>query len=170
MFLARARWFDVETSRYIYGFVGKYAQGNEPDHQMPYLYNYTKEYWKTAQTVRRIISLRFDDTPDGLPGNEDAGQMSAWYIFSCLGFYPICPGSGEYALGVPAVKEAIITLDRDKKLIIRMKGKYRQGKYVQQALFNGKPLKSPFITHEQLTGGGELLFIVGENPNPLWTR
>ena len=162
LFQTRARWFDVETSRYIYGFIGKYAQGNEPDQQMPYLYDYADRPCKTAKTIRRIMALRYHDTPDGLPGNEDAGQMSAWYIFSSLGFYPVCPGSGKYVLGVPAAKKTIIDLGHNKKLIIRMKGKFTKSACVTKVFFNKKSLKSPFIKHKRIMQGGELLFVVGK--------
>ncbi len=158
LFRTKAKWFDAETSRYIYGFVGKYAQGNEPDHHVPFLYAWTGVPWKSVQTVREIMIRRYDDTPDGLPGNEDAGQMSAWYLFASLGFYPVCPGSGNYVLTLPAVQKAVIDLGREKKLTIRVQGSPDAEK-AKKIFFNGRELRHPFIAHRDLMKGGELLFV-----------
>jgi len=159
LFVSKVRWFDAETYRYIYGFVGKYAQGNEPDHHMPWAFAFTARPERSIPVIRRILQFRYDDTPDGLPGNEDAGQMSAWYIFATLGLYPLCPGSGEYALSLPMVPKAEIRLENGKTLTIRLEGDPGKAGKVREVRFNGRRLPRPFISHRELMEGGELLFL-----------
>ncbi|MGK6350097.1 GH92 family glycosyl hydrolase [Parapedobacter sp. DT-150] len=144
------------------GFIGKYGHGDEPSHQMPYLYNYGGQPWKTQALVREVMQTFYADTPDGLVNNEDCGQMSAWYIFGALGFYPFCPGDNQYTLGSPLFEEAVIHLGGGKRFVITAAQASNKNKYVQQARINGVPLQRPFIGHEDIQHGGKLEFTMGE--------
>ncbi|WP_353197117.1 GH92 family glycosyl hydrolase [Parapedobacter defluvii] len=145
------------------GFIGKYGHGDEPSHQMPYLYNYGGQPWKTQALVRQVMDTFYSDMPDGLVNNEDCGQMSAWYIFGALGFYPFCPGDNQYTLGSPLFEEAVIHLDGDKTFTITAKNASGKNKYVQRAHINGFHLEQPFIRHEDIQSGGRLEFVMGEH-------
>ncbi len=147
------------------GIIGNYVHGNEPGHHIAYLYNWTNEPWKTQSRVRMIMETMYGAAPDGLCGNDDAGQMSAWYIFSALGFYPVCPGSAEYALGSPLVKEAVIHFENGNTLNIMAQHQSSENVYVEKVYFNGMELQSSFINHFELMKGGELLFIMSPNPD-----
>jgi len=140
------------------GIIGNYVHGNEPSHHVAYLYDYTDQQWKTQERVRMILKRMYKPTPDGLGGNDDAGQMSAWYIFSALGFYPVAPGSVEYALGSPSVNGATIKLENGKIFTIIVKNQNDTNVYIQKVELNGKVLSSPFITHDDIMNGGELVF------------
>jgi predicted alpha-1,2-mannosidase len=146
----------------ITGLIGQYAQGNEPSHHMAYLYNFTGRWDKTQDLVHRICTEFYKNSPDGLIGNEDCGQMSAWYIMSALGFYPLCPGSGEYILGTPLFDAATIHLDNGKTFRIIAKRPTPASWKSSSALLNGKQLQRTLITHAQLLGGGELVFDMKE--------
>ncbi|WP_266206063.1 GH92 family glycosyl hydrolase [Pontibacter kalidii] len=147
------------------GIIGNYVHGNEPSHHVAYLYNWTDAPWKTQERVRMILKAMYKPTVDGLGGNDDCGQMSAWYIFSALGFYPVAPGSEQYAIGSPAVKEASINLENGKTFTIRTKNQSDRNVYVQRMELNGKPLNRSFLTHSELANGGELTFYMGAKPN-----
>ena len=134
----------------------RYWHGNEPCHQIAYMYDYIGEHAKAVGAVRGILRDEYRNTPGGLSGNDDAGQMSAWYIFSCLGFYPVCPGDGKYALAAPAFEEIVINLEGGKRLLIRNRDTSAAGYIVK---FNGRRLRRPFISHSRLMRGGELEFI-----------
>jgi predicted alpha-1,2-mannosidase len=149
----------------VSGMIGQYVHGNEPSHHIPYLYNYAGQPWKTQEKVRQILTGLYSDQPDGLPGNEDCGQMSAWYIFSALGFYPVNPASGKYDLGIPLFKQAEIQLDPQKKFTIIAKNYSPDHPYVKSVFLNGTIHKDPFITHEQIMQGGTLEFELAEQPN-----
>jgi len=146
------------------GIIGNYVHGNEPGHHIAYLYNYANQPWKTQSRVRMIMETMYGAAPNGLCGNDDAGQMSAWYIFSALGFYPVCPGSPEYALGSPLVKEATIYLENGKTLHILAKNQSAKNVYVKKVLLNGKTLSAPFVNHLDLIRGAELEFVMSANP------
>ncbi|MCW3462938.1 GH92 family glycosyl hydrolase [Chitinophaga nivalis] len=146
------------------GIIGNYVHGNEPSHHVAYLYNYTGYPWKTQERVRMILKKMYHPGPDGLGGNDDCGQMSAWYIFSTLGFYPVCPGSDQYALGSPAIDKATLQLENGKSLVIKVKNQGDKNVYVQRVLLNGQPLREPFITHADMMRGGELTFFMGAKP------
>lgn len=146
------------------GVMGNYIHGNEPGHHIPYLYNYTAHPWKTGLKVEKILKTFYRNSPSGLCGNDDCGQMSAWYIFSSLGFYPICPGSTEYALGKPAFKEINLRLENGSNIHIVTRNFHADKPYVQQVLLNGKPLSTPFIHHSDLKDGAQLEFIMGKSP------
>lgn len=142
------------------GIIGNYVHGNEPSHHDAYLYDWTDKPWKTQEKIRLILPKMYKPTPDGLGGNDDTGQMSAWYIFSSLGFYPVAPGSDQYAIGSPAVDHAVINLESGKKFTINVKNQSAKNVYVQQILLNGKPLNSWFISHADIMNGGEIEFVM----------
>ena len=139
------------------GIIGLYVHGNEPGHHIPYLYNWTGHPEKTQERVRMICNTMYANAPDGLCGNDDCGQMSAWYIFSALGFYPVCPGSDEYALGSPLVKSAEIDLGDGKTLKIIILNQSIENVHIKEVILNGKKLDSPFVKHSDLIGGGEMV-------------
>ncbi len=146
------------------GIIGSYVHGNEPGHHIPYLYNWTEKQYKTQARVRMIMETMYDPTVDGLCGNDDAGQMSAWYIFSSLGFYPVTPGSPYYALGSPLVKEAIIHLDNGKTLTITAKNQSKENVYVNSVSVNGIILEGTLLSHNEIMNGGRIIFEMSDKP------
>ena len=140
------------------GIIGMYVHGNEPGHHIPYLYNRTGMPWKTQERVRMIMDRMYTNETNGLCGNDDCGQMSAWYIFSALGFYPVCPGSDRYELGSPLVKEAAIKLDNGKIFKVKTVNQSDSNIYVDKVSLNGKNLDRLYITHPEILRGGELVF------------
>jgi len=146
------------------GIIGNYVHGNEPSHHVAYLYNWTKQPWKTQERVRMILKKMYHVGPDGLGGNDDCGQMSAWYIFTTLGFYPVCPGSDQYALGSPAMEQATLQLENGKTFTIAAKDQSDKNVYVQKVVLNGRTLTQPFISHADIMNGGELTFYMGAKP------
>ena len=144
------------------GIIGNYVHGNEPSHHVAYLYNFTDEPWKTGQRIRQILPMQYKNTPDGLGGNDDAGQMSAWYVFSTLGFYPIAPASDQYWLGSPAIDGAVLTLENGKTFTVKTVNQSDKNVYVQKVLLNGKPLNRRYITHEEIMNGGEITFYMSD--------
>ncbi|MEO1485549.1 MAG: GH92 family glycosyl hydrolase [Bacteroidota bacterium] len=152
----------------ISGLIGQYAHGNEPSHHIAYMYNTAKKPWKTQFWVREILDTQYSTQPDGLSGNEDCGQMSAWYVFSAIGFYPMNPASGQYELGSPIFEKAQIALSDTKNFTIEAPNTSSVNKYIQSVQLNGKPLQRTFITHEELMAGGTLEFEMGPEPNKNW--
>jgi hypothetical protein len=152
----------------ITGLIGQYAHGNEPSHHIAYLYNYTGQPWKTQARVRQIMDQFYKAEPDGLIGNEDCGQMSAWYILSAAGFYPVTPGSQTYAIGSPLFPELRFNLENGKSFVIRARDVSDRNVYIQSATLNGKPYNKSFLRHEDLMAGGELVFQMGPRPNRRW--
>jgi predicted alpha-1,2-mannosidase len=146
------------------GIIGNYVHGNEPGHHIPYLYNWTNEAWKTQSRVRMIMNTMYLNTPDGLCGNDDAGQMSAWYVFSALGFYPVSPGSEQYAIGSPLIKSATIRLENGKNITIKTKNQSNKSVYIQKITLNGKPLKRKHLLHSELMKGAEIIYFMGKKP------
>ncbi|MET0636728.1 MAG: GH92 family glycosyl hydrolase [Chitinophagaceae bacterium] len=147
------------------GIIGGYVHGNEPSHHVAYLYNYTGENWKTQERVRMILKNQYKAAPDGLGGNDDCGQMSAWYIFSSLGFYPMAPGSDVYELGSPAVDQAVIKLENGKTFTVVAHDQSPENVYVSKILLNGKPVTTHTIKHGQIMAGGKLeFFMTGKRP------
>ncbi|MDO6811656.1 GH92 family glycosyl hydrolase [Tenacibaculum soleae] len=140
------------------GIIGNYVHGNEPGHHIPYLYNWTGHPKKTQQRVRMIMDTMYSDTVDGLCGNDDAGQMSAWYIFSSLGFYPVTPGSPNYAIGSPNIKEATIYLENGKVLKITAQNQSKENVFVKSITVNGKKITDNVLSHADIINGGELIF------------
>jgi predicted alpha-1,2-mannosidase len=149
----------------ITGLIGQYAHGNEPSHATVYLYAYAGQQYKTAKLVHQINTTMYIDQPDGICGNEDAGQMSAWYIFSSMGFYPVNAASGMYVFGSPLFEEVSIALPGNKKFVVKAKGVSDENIYIRSAELNGKPYTKSFITHKDIVAGGELVFLMGSTPN-----
>lgn len=153
----------------ITGLIGQYAHGNEPSHHMAFIYNYVGQPWKTQEWISRIRREMYSDKPDGLCGNEDCGQMSAWYVMSALGLYEVCPGTGEYTLTAPLFEKAAINLPSGRELIITANDP-THNKYIQKVTFNGVELDKSYIGWRSLMNGGELCFVLGSEPNKeLWT-
>lgn len=147
------------------GFIGQYAHGNEPSHHIAYLYNYTKTPWKAQYYSNKIATELYSTTPSGYSGNEDCGQMSAWYIFSSMGFYPVNPANNIYSFGAPQLKEVKINLSNDKIFEVTTKNRTEKNIYIQKMLLNGKPYQKNYITHQDIMSGGKLEFFMGEKPN-----
>ena len=149
----------------ITGLIGQYAHGNEPSHHIAYLYDYAGQAWKTQAMVRRIMNDMYSDQPAGLAGNEDCGQMSAWYVLSAMGFYSVTPGSTVYAMGSPALDRAEIHLENGKTFVITAKNNSAQNVYIQSATFNGKPYPKTYLTQKMIMQGGKLVLVMGPQPN-----
>ena len=150
------------------GIIGNYVHGNEPSHHVPYLYCFAGQPWKTQARVRQIMTEMYRPAPDGLGGNDDLGQMSAWYIFSALGFYPVAPGSNQYVLGSPAVRRAKIDLGGGRSFVVIAESQAPGNVYVAGVRLNGAPLGRCYITHEEIMAGGELRFVMTDHPNREW--
>ena len=150
------------------GMLGGYVHGNEPSHHIPYLYMWTSQPWKTQQRVREVMNKMYRNHLDGLCGNDDCGQMSAWYIFSAMGFYPVCPASGQYVLGAPYLPENVLHLQNGNTLTIKAPNVSDQNCYIQSVMLNSQPLHTAYITYEQIMAGGELVFTMGSKPNKKW--
>ena len=150
-------------------FAGKYYDhGNEPSHHIAYLYDYAGAPWKTQEHVRQIMESEYHDQPAGLAGNDDCGQMSAWYVLSAMGFYPVTPGTPVYAIGTPLFDEASIRLADGKRFTVRAAGASSGRFYIQSARLNGRPLKRTWIAHREIVAGGALVFRMGAQPNRSW--
>lgn len=148
----------------ITGLIGQYAHGNEPSHHAAYLFNYAEKPWKTQMYVRRIMDEFYKNTPEGLIGNEDAGQMSAWYVLSASGFYPVSPGTPTYAIGTPLFPQTIYRLENGKSFTIIAKDLSDKNFYVKSVTLNGKPHKKAFLTHQEIARGGTLEFLMTDTP------
>ena len=146
------------------GIIGNYVHGNEPSHHAAYLFNAAGAPRKTQETVRMILKKMYRPVVDGLGGNDDCGQMSAWYIFSALGFYPVAPGSDEYAIGSPLVKSAVLKLENGRTFTIEARNQGERNVYVQKMLLNGQPLDRFTLKHTEITDGGSLVFFMGDKP------
>jgi predicted alpha-1,2-mannosidase len=140
------------------GIRGNYVHGNEPSHHVPYLYNYAGAPRKTQYWVRHIMDTKYLPSPDGLSGNDDCGQMSAWYIFSALGLYPVAPGSDRYDLGSPLVKEATLNLENGKTFTVTSVNQGPQNVYVRKVELNGRKLDRLYLNHDEIMNGGSLVF------------
>ena len=151
----------------VTGLIGLYAHGNEPSHHIAYLYNYAGQPWKTQKLVRRIMREMYSDKPDGLIGNEDCGQMSAWYVFSAMGFYPVNPCGGSYDIGSPALDRLVINLGEGKQFIMHAENNSEENVYIQSATLNGQPLARPVISHADIMRGGTLHLVMGPRPPTL---
>ncbi|MCV2487182.1 GH92 family glycosyl hydrolase [Flavobacterium sp. SH_e] len=147
------------------GIIGNYVHGNEPSHHIVYLYNWTDSPWKAQDKIRMILKKMYRNGADGLGGNDDFGQMSAWYIFSSLGFYPVAPGSDEYALGSPLIKNAVLNLENGKTFEIETVNQSDKNVFVSKVLLNGKQLDKPFLKHEDVINGGKITFYMSSKPN-----
>jgi predicted alpha-1,2-mannosidase len=147
------------------GLVGMYAHGNEPSHHVAYLYDYAGAPWKTQARVRNLLDTQYDNQPNGLAGNEDCGQMSAWYVISALGFYAVDPAGGNYVIGAPRFERAVVDVGTAKPLIVEAPRKSAADIYVQSVTLNGKPLKNVWFKHSDIAQGGTLTFVMGPEPN-----
>jgi predicted alpha-1,2-mannosidase len=154
----------------ITGLIGQYAHGNEPSHHVAYLYNYVGQPWKTQSRVRQVMDSFYKPSPDGLIGNEDCGQMSAWYVLSAAGFYPVTPGSPVYAIGTPLFPEVRFNLENGKSFVIKARNVSTQNFYIKSAALNGKTYRKSFISHEDLIAGGELVYEMSGKPNLRWAN
>ena len=146
------------------GLMGNYVHGNEPSHHVPYLYAWTDNPSKAQPRIRAIMDQMYQNKPDGLCGNDDCGQMSAWYIFSAMGFYPVCPGSDQYVIGAPYFPKLSLNLPHGKEFTVIAHNLGPQNIYIQSIRLNGKPLQGYFLTHGDITGGGILEFDMGPRP------
>ncbi|WP_099712818.1 GH92 family glycosyl hydrolase [Flavobacterium sp. 9] len=147
------------------GIIGNYVHGNEPSHHVVYLYDWTNSPWKAQDKIRMILKKMYRNGADGLGGNDDFGQMSAWYIFSSLGFYPVAPGSDEYALGSPLVKKAVFNLENGKNFEVETVNQSDKNVFVSKVLLNGKQLDKPFLKHANVINGGKITFYMSAKPN-----
>jgi predicted alpha-1,2-mannosidase len=147
------------------GLVGMYAHGNEPSHHVAYLYDYAGAPYKTQERVRDLLDHQYDNQPDGLSGNEDCGQMSAWYVISALGFYAVNPASGNYVFGSPLFDKATVALGQNHHLVIEVKRSAPSDKYIQSVMLNGKPYDKVWFSHRAIAQGGTLVFKMGSRPN-----
>ncbi len=143
------------------GLIGNYVHGNEPSHHVPYLYVFAGAPWKTQERIHQIVKTMYRNATDGLCGNDDCGQMSAWYIFSSIGFYPVCPGSNEYVIGSPSVDKATLNLENGKQFIVKATNLNEKNIYIQRILLNGKPLNGYILKHEDIMNGGMLELVMG---------
>ena len=150
------------------GLNGMFVTGNEPSFHIPYLYNYAGQPWRTQRRIREIMDMWFDDRPLGIPGDEDGGGLCSWYVFSAMGFYPVTPGSGEYAIGSPFFSKIEIQLPQDKTFTIDAQNCSKKNKYIQSAKLNGVDLNRPFLKHKDIVQGGKLSLMMGDKPNKNW--
>jgi predicted alpha-1,2-mannosidase len=147
--------------------MGQYAHGNQPIQHMIYLYNYAGEPWKTQYWARETMNKLYKATPDGYCGDEDNGQTSAWYVFSAMGFYPVCPASGQYVLGAPLFNKLTINLENGKKIVINAPNNSAANKYVSSLTYNGKTYDNNWLAHASLMQGAVLNFNMSATPNKL---
>ena len=159
------RYADVED---MAGLIGQYVHGNEPSHHLAYLYDYAGQPWRTQERLRQIVDSQYRPTPDGLVGNDDLGQMSAWMIFTALGFYPVTPGSNQYVIGRPFVDQATLNLPNGKRFRVVVEGLSDAHPYVGRLTLNGAPLQRSFIRHDEIMAGGELRFTMAAGPDKSW--
>ncbi|KAF2514943.1 GH92 family glycosyl hydrolase [Flavobacterium foetidum] len=152
----------------ISGLIGQYAHGNEPSHHIAYMFNHAKQPWRTQYWVRHILDTQYNTTANGLSGNEDCGQMSAWYVFSSMGLYPMNPASGEYEIGSPIFEKSTLNLPNGKTFVIEAENVSEKNFYIQSATLNGKAFNKTAISHQELLNGGVLHFVMGAQPNQNW--
>lgn len=167
---------DMSKQEYLFhapdatGEVGQYVMGNEPSFHIPYLYNYFGAPWKTQKRIRFLLDVWFKDNIFGIPGDEDGGGMSAFVLFSSLGFYPVTPGLPIYTIGSPIFEKSTIELPDGKKFVVIAKGASKENKYIKKACFNGKEIQSPFFTHQELMNGGTLELVLDKKPDKNWGK
>jgi predicted alpha-1,2-mannosidase len=150
------------------GLIGLYAQGNEPSFHIPYLYDFSGQPWKTQKRVRQIMDVWYGDGPLGIPGDDDGGATSSWYVLSAVGFYPVCPGSPVYEVGSPIFDKSVIRLGDGKEFTVIANHVSARNKYIQSAQLNGQTLNRPWFRHSEIAGGGTLVLEMGDRPNPKW--
>ena len=154
----------------ISGLIGQYAHGNEPSHHVIHLYNYIHRPWKTQELIDQVLKEQYRNAPDGLSGNEDCGQMSAWYILNAMGFYQVCPGKPVYSIGRPIFDQAVIHLPNEETFKIITKNNSSENKYIESATLNGKSLNEPFFHHKDIVSGGTLEIVMTNKPTQWGTK
>lgn len=159
---------DYSHAEDIAGLIGQYIHGNEPSHHVAYLYSYAGAPWRTQARLTQIVESQYRPTSDGLSGNDDLGQMSAWLVFTALGFYPVTPGSLEYVIGRPFVKRAVLALPNGRRLTVIADGLDGQRAFVGKVVLNGTPIKRAYLGHDEIMAGGELRFTMQSMPNRTW--
>lgn len=159
---------EISEDSDVSGLLGQYSHGNEPSHHIAYLYNYIGKPWKTQEKVHQILNELYTSEADGICGNDDAGQMSAWYVLSSLGFYSVTPGSPYYVIGGPTFEEAVLNLDNGKEFIIKANDASKENIYVSGVTLNGKPYPYSYLKHGDILNGGELVFDMTNKPNKEW--
>jgi predicted alpha-1,2-mannosidase len=152
----------------ISGLIGQYAHGNEPSHHIAYMFNHADQPWRTQYWARHILDTQYNTAPNGLSGNEDCGQMSAWYVLSSIGLYPMNPASGEYEISSPVFEKTTINLPNGKTFSIEAENVSDKNKYIQSATLNGEVFNTTSIAHQDILKGGSLHFIMGSEPNKQW--
>jgi len=169
--------FDFDNSKVDYshaediaGLIGQYIHGNEPSHHVAYLYSYAGAPWRTQERLGQIVRSQYGAKPEGLSGNDDLGQMSAWLVFTALGFYPVAPGSNEYVIGRPFLSQATLALPGGKQFAIRTDNLSDANPYIQSVTLNGTPLTRSYLRDDEIRQGGELRFVMGAKPNKLWGK
>lgn len=164
LFSASSEITGEAVSADISGLIGQYAHGNEPSHHITHLYNYAGQPWKTQELVDRIYGEQYHVDPDGLSGNEDCGQMSAWLVMNAMGFYQVAPGNPVYSIGRPLFESLTVNLPGDKQFAVNVKNFSKENKYIKSASINGRELTEPFFTHDDLKDGGELIIDMTSTP------
>ena len=154
----------ADASPDITGLIGQYAHGNEPSHHILYMYNYVGQPWKGAEKIRYVLANLYHDDFDGMSGNEDVGQMSAWYILSSVGFYQVDPAGGRYVFGSPLFDEATLNVGNGKTFRVVAHNNSSENKYIQSAKLNGKPYTRSYIDFKDIVRGGTLEFVMGNKP------
>jgi predicted alpha-1,2-mannosidase len=170
LFLESSEITGENVSADISGLIGQYAHGNEPSHHIAYLFNHAGAAWKTQYWVNQILKNQYSATPDGLSGNEDCGQMSAWYVWSSLGLYPVNPSSGDYQIGSPLFNKSMIQISENTSFSIVANQISDENIYIQSARLNGEILNRTHITHQEIVSGGSLEFEMGNQPNKSWPK
>lgn len=164
LFTASSQMEGEVVSADITGLIGQYAQGNEPSHHVIHMYNYINRPWQTQELLDRVFKEQYRNDPDGLSGNEDCGQMSAWYILNSMGFYQVCPGKPVYSIGRPIFDKVVINLPENKTFTITALNNSKENKYIQAVKLNGKDLVTPFFEHKDMINGGTLEFVMTNQP------
>ena len=164
LFTASSELTGELVSADITGLIGQYAHGNEPSHHIIHLYNYAGQPWKAQELVDKVFEEQYRVDPDGLSGNEDCGQMSAWLVMNAMGIYQVCPGDPVYSVGRPMFEKMTVNLPGGKRLAIKADNFSKGNKYIASLTLNGKPVTTPFLNHADLMEGGELIFTMSDKP------
>jgi predicted alpha-1,2-mannosidase len=159
---------DIPGAHDIHGRIGAYWHGNEPCHQIIYMYNYAKQPWKAQEKIRYVMDNFYGDEPGSLSGNDDCGQMSAWYIFNSMGFYPVCPSSNIYNIGTPGLESVVMTLGNGKKISVFAENYSEMNMYIQAVFLNGKAYNKTYLTYDDIKNGAEIRFVMGSQINKDW--
>ncbi len=160
---------DENTPMDVSGLIGQYAHGNEPSHHVAYLFNYGDAPWKSQKMIYQIMSTLYSNQPDGLCGNEDMGQMSAWYVFSACGFYPVNPADGRYVFGTPQFAEVAVNLPNNQIFTVKATNLSPQNIYIEKVILNGKNYNKGYITHKDLMAGGNLVFLMSDHKGKVFS-